>query len=87
MEQPRSSDSYEFIVTSSYAGVPTDQDIRRLIRRQGSMSRVAAARRQRGLWGQSNHRQHLVSQPDLEAQAEAENEAAAPGSARASSSL
>ena len=51
------------------------------------MSRVAAARRQRGLWGQSNHRQHLVSQPDLEAQAEAENETAAPGSARASLSL
>ena len=84
MEQPSSSDSYEFIDLSSDAGVPTSRDTRRLIRRQ-AMSRVAAARRQGGVWGQHNRRQFPTSGPDLEQHAEAKDEAAAVGSTQADS--
>ena len=84
MEQSSKSDSYEFINCSSDAGVPAGQDTRRLIRRQ-AMSRAAAARRQRGFWGQHNCRQHPVSQPAFKGQAEAEIEVAISDSARAHS--
>lgn len=84
MEQSSSSDSYEFIDCSSDAGVPTGQDTRRLIRRQ-AMSRAAAARRQRGFWGQHNCRQYPVSGSVLKGRAEAEIEAATSDSAPAHS--
>lgn len=78
MKQSSGSDSYEFINSSSGAGAATGQDTRRLIRRQ-AMSRVAAARRQKGFWGQHNRRQYPASRPGLKVRAEAENEAAASG--------
>ena len=82
MDQPSGSLSFEFIDSSSDAGVPTGQDARRLIRRQ-AMSRVAAARKRQGNWGQLNRRQYPVSQLDLEGrQAEAGEQAAASISCR-----
>ena len=82
MDQVSGSVSFEFIDSSSDAGVPTGQDTRRLIRRQ-AMSRVAAARKRQGNWGQRNRRQYPVSQLDLEGrQAEAGEEAAASTSGR-----
>ena len=47
------------------------------------MSRAAAARRQTGSWGQHNLRQYPVSQLELREEERAENDLAAPGSARA----
>ena len=86
MQQSSSSDAYEFIISSSEAGVrvPVDQNTRRTIRRQ-AMSRAAAARKQRGNWGQQNRRQHLIlPREDEEEQAGAESGVAAWGSVRAS---
>ena len=85
MEQTSSSESYEFIDVSSHAGVATGQTTRRLIRRQ-AMSRAAAARRQRGTWGNRNLGQYPVSQPDLEEEAGVENDAATSDSVRMDSS-
>ena len=87
MEQSSRSDSYEFIVSFSHAGVPPGNDTRRLIRRQ-AMSRAAAARRQRRCWGQKNRLQYpfvSVPRPDLEEQAEVEDEVATSGAVRADS--
>ena len=81
MDQPTGSVSFEFIDSSSDAGVPTGQDTRRLIRRQ-AMSRVAAARKQQRNWGQLNRRQYPVSRLSLEEQAKAGAEAAASISSR-----
>lgn len=81
MEKLSSFESYEFVEISSHAGVTTSQDTRRLIRRQ-AMSRAAAARRQRGTWGNRNRGQYPVSRPDLEEEANVEKKAAASGSVR-----
>ena len=51
------------------------------------MSRAAAARRQRGTWGNTNRGQYPISRPDLEEEAEVENEAAASDSARMDSNF
>lgn len=84
MENIDSLQTYEFIDLSSDAGVPTTQDTRRLIRKQ-AMSRAAAARRRRGLWGQQNRRQYPVSFPAVQEPTGAENEAAASSSEQAGS--
>ena len=81
MEQSSSSKSYEFVVSSSDAGLPTDQGTRRLIRRQ-AMSRAAAARKQKGSWGQHNLGQYPVSYLDLEDKEGAGDDAAASERAR-----
>ncbi len=86
MEQLSISKSYEFVVSSSAAGLPTDQGTRRLIRRQ-AMSRAAAARRQKGSWGKHNLGQYPVSCLDLEDEEKQGDDAAASGSAREGSSL
>lgn len=89
MEQPFSSGSFQFVHLSLDAGAPISQDTRRIIRRQ-AMSRAAAARKQRGFWGQHNRRQYPVSRPEFEEQAEqaeAVNEATASGSVPVDSSL
>ena len=87
MQQSSSFEPFEFVSvdSSSNAGVPQGEDARRLIRRQ-AMSRVAADRRQKGNWGQQNRRQLPISRPELERQAEAENDAAATGAIRTDSS-
>ena len=87
MQRSNSFESHEFVFvdSSSNAGVPRGQDTRKLIRRQ-AMSRVAANRRQKGNWGQGNRRQYPISRPELEDQAEAENDAATTGAIRTDSS-
>ena len=87
MQPSNRFESYEFVSvdSSSNAGVPRGEDARRLIRRQ-AMSRVAADRRQRGNWGQQNRRQYPIPQPELQRQAEAEDDAAATGAIRTDSS-
>ena len=85
VEQPCSSESYEFINSSSDPGIPPNKEARQLIRKQ-AMSRVAAARRQTGTWGRQNRRQYPVSRLDAEEHSEAEDEASAATSARADSS-
>ncbi len=85
MEQLSSSTSYEFVVSSSAAGLPRGQGTRRLIRRQ-AMSRAAAARRQKGSWGQHNLGQYSVSYLDPEEKEGAGDDAAASESARVDSS-
>ena len=86
MDQPSGSVSFVFINSSSDVGlstrgVPTDQETRRLIRRQ-AMKEVAAARRQTGTWGRFNRRQYPNSRLDLQKQVEAETGTAASTSAR-----
>ena len=87
MQQTNSFESYEFVSvdSSSNAGIPRGEDTRRLIRRQ-AMSRVAADRRRKGDWGQQNRGQYPISRPELEHQAEEENDAATTGATRKDSS-
>ena len=80
MKNTTSYGSYEFIDSSSDAGIPRGLDTRRRIRRQ-AMSRVAADRRQQGSWGQYNRRQYPVSQLRSVQLVEADNEAATSSSA------
>lgn len=86
MQQTNSFESFEFVSidSSSNAGIPRGEDTRRLIRRQ-AMSRVAADRRQKGNWGQQNRGQYPISRPELEHQAEEENDAATTGAIRTDS--
>lgn len=84
MEQTCSPLSYEFIDLSLDAGVPTSDETRRLIRKQ-AMSRAAAARKERGFWGQHNLRQYPVSSLGLEASTVPEGEGTAPGTEPADS--